>query len=334
MPRQRQIRQISSRPGSTYAAAARTPSARARRSGKLVAACVALLLTTTPAVAQDLGHKLPGLLGLDAARIPEAGLYLVDRLASYEADELRDRDGHLIPTAPFNLLGVANAFGASYTTKVSRSSVFLTMTVGWPIARIKTDIEDRPEASIDRFGLGDPYVQPVRLGWRNGRFDVVTSYSIYLPTGRSALAGGKGVSSGQITHEFSGGGSLYFKERTTFLTALASYQLDTRQRGIDITRGDSVQIEGGVGTKLFRELAETGIAGYTLWQVRDDRGTQLPRVLTGARDRVYGLGPEGAMLIKAIHGQVRVRYEWDFGARSRPQGHIFVVGINFLVHLP
>src|SRR6476660_7901401 len=166
-------------------AAARTSSAQARRSGDLVAVCVALLLMATPAVAQDLGHKLPGLLGLDAARIPEPGLYLVDRLARYEADELRDRDGHLIPTAPFNLLGVANAFGASYTTRVSQSSVFLTMTVGWPIARITRDVENRPEAAIDRFGLADPYVQPVRLGWRNGRADMVTSYGIYLPTDRS-----------------------------------------------------------------------------------------------------------------------------------------------------
>ena len=312
-------------------AAARRPSAQARRSGELVAVCVALLLTTTPAVAQDLGHKLPGLLGLDAARIPEPGLYLVYRLASYEAEELRDRDGHLIPTAPFNLLGVANAFGASYTTKVSRSSVFLTMTVGWPIARIKADVEDRPEARIDRFGLGDPYVQPVRLGWRNGRSDVVTSYSIYLPIGRSALAGGKGVSSGQITHEFSGGGSLYFKDRTTFLTALASYELNTRQRGIDVTRGDAIEIQGGMGTKFFGQLAEAGVAGFAFWQVRDDRGADLPPVLRGARDRVYGLGPEAAILLKAIRGQVRVRYEWDIGARARPQGRIFVAGLNFFL---
>jgi len=312
-------------------AAGRTPSARARRSGELVAVCVALILTTTPAVAQDLGHKLPGLLGLDAARIPEPGLYFVDRLASYEADELRDRDGRLIPTAPFNLLGMANAFGASYTTRLSQSSVFLTMTVGWPISRIKRDVEDRPEAAIDRFGLADPYVQPVRLGWRNGRSDVVMAYGIYLPTDRSPLAGGKGVSSGQITHEFSGGGSLYFKDRTAFLTALASYQLHMRQRGIDVTRGDAIQIEGGLGTKLFGQLAEAGLAGFAFWQVRDDRGADLPPVLRGARDRVYGLGPEAAIMLKAIRGQVRVRYEWDIGARARPQGHLFVAGLNFFL---
>jgi hypothetical protein len=295
---------------------------------------LALLLSTASAFAQDLGHRLPGLLGLDAARIPEPGLYLVNRLAIYEAEKLRDRNGNLVPTAPFNLLGRAMVFGGSYTTKISGNSMFLTMTAGGPIAQVKLDIENRPEIGVDRLGLGDFYIQPFRLGWRKRRFDLVTSYGIYVPTGRSPLAGGKGVSSGQITQEFSSGGSIYFKDRSHFLTALASYQLYTRQRGIDITRGDSLQIQGGIGTRLFRELVETGIAGYALWQVRDDRGTELPPALTGARDRVYGVGPEGAMLIKALQAQVRVRYEWDFGVRARPQGHIFVAAINFLVRRP
>jgi hypothetical protein len=294
---------------------------------------LALLLTTAPAFAQDLGHKLPGLLGLDAGRIPEPGLYLVDRLAIYEAEKLRDRNGNLIPTAPFNLLGLANAVGASYTT-VLGNSMFVTMTVGGSIAKVKRSVANRPEIGIDRLGLGDPYIQPFRLGWRKRRFDLVTSYGIYLPTDRSPLAGGKGVSSGQITQELSGGGSVYFRDRSHFVVGLASYQLNAHQRGIDITRGDSVQIQGGIGTKFLGELAETGIAGYALWQVRNDRGAELPPVLTGARDRVYGLGPEAAMFVKAIQGQLRVRYEWDLGVRARPQGHIFVVGISFLVHRP
>jgi hypothetical protein len=305
-----------------------------RRCGAVFGLGLALLFSTASAVAQDLGHKLPGLLGLDAGRIPEPGLYLVDRLAIYEAEKLRDRNGSLIPTAPFNLLGRSNAFGVSYTRKMSGDSIFLTMTAGGPIAQIKLNNENRFEIGVDRLGLGDPYIQPFRLGWRKKIFDVVTSYSIYLPTGRSPLAGGKGVSSGQITQEFSGGGSIYFRDRTRFVTAIASYQLNSRQRGIDIRRGDPVQVQGGIGTKFFRQLAETGVAGYALWQVRNDRGTELPPALTGIRDRVYGLGPEGAMLIKAIQAQVRVRYLWDFGVHARPQGHIFVTGINFLVHRP
>jgi hypothetical protein len=271
---------------------------------------------------------------LDAARIPEPGLYLLNRSAIYEAGELRDRNGNLIPTPTFDLLGRANVIGVSYARKLPRNSMFLMMAAGGPIAQVKLNTANRPELGVDRLGLGDPFIQPVRLGWRQERFDWVTAYTIYLPTGRSPLAGGKGVSSGQITHEFSGGGAVYFKDRNLFATALASYQLNSRQRGIDITRGDTIQIQGGIGTKLFGGLAETGLAGYALWQVRDDRGTELPTVLAGARDRVYGLGPEGAIRINAIRGQIRARYEWDFGARARPQGHIFAAGISFLVHRP
>src|SRR5262247_1155497 len=108
-----------------------------RRCDAVVGVGLALLLTTATAFAQDLGHKLPGSLGLDAGRIPEPGLYLVDRLAIYEAEKLRDRSGNLLPTAPFNLLGLANAFGVSYTTKILGNSMFLTMTVAGPVARVK-----------------------------------------------------------------------------------------------------------------------------------------------------------------------------------------------------
>jgi hypothetical protein len=304
-----------------------------RRCRTVVGFALALLLAPASAFAQDLGHKLPGLLGLDAGRIPPPGLYLIDRFAIYEADQLRDRNGNLIPIH-FNLQGLANAIGISYTTKISGDSLYLTMTLGGPISKVNLNIENRPDLGLDRLGLSDPFIEPFRLGWSKQRFDLVTSYGIYLPTSRSALAGGNGVSSGEITQEFSGGGSVYSKDRNQFVTALASYQVNTRQRGIDIKRGDLVQIQGGIGTRLFGELAETGMAGYALWQVSDDRGRQLPPVLSGLRDRVYGLGPEGAMLIKPIHAQLRVRYEWDFGVRARPQGHIFVVDLNFLVHRP
>src|SRR5262245_3439673 len=163
-----------------------------KRCSAVVRAGLALLLTTASALAQDLGHKLPGLLGLDAGRIPEPGLYLVNRLAVYEAERLRNRNGNLIPAAPFNLLARANAFGVSYTTKIPNKSTFLTMTAGLPAAQIKLTVENRLELGVDRLGLGDFYIQPFRLGWRKRHFDAVASYGIYLPTGRSQFAGGKG----------------------------------------------------------------------------------------------------------------------------------------------
>ena len=297
----------------------------------LLLAISLILLPDVNIDAQDLGHKLPGLIGLDAGRIPEPGLYVIDRVVCYEADELRDRLGHVIPTGELQLQGLSNATGISYTIKLPRNGLSLTATAAAPLARLRLDIHDRPEANFDRFGLTDIYIQPARLGWRSNLFDVVASYALYLPTGTSPLAGGTGLSSGQVTHEVSAGGSIFAdKRRTVIITALTSYDLNLRKRGVDITRGDTLQVQGGAGLSRFDRTVEAGLAGHGLWQVRDDRGADLPLVLRGAHDRVYGLGPELAVTVKAIRSQIRIRYEWELGVRSRPQGNVVVVGLNLI----
>ena len=301
----------------------------------LLVVCAELLLAADSVDAQDLGHKLPGLIGLEAGKVPPPGLYLIDRVVSYEADELRDRTGMLIPVTDLHLVGRANAVGLSYTIQPPRRRTSFTVTAAAPLARLRLNIHDRPEASFDRFGLADIYIQPALLGWRLEGGDLVASYGLYLPTGTSPLAGGKGLSTGHLTHQFSVGGSIYTnKNRTSFVTALASYDANLRKRRIDITRGDTVNIQGGAGTNLFNRVVEAGLAFNSLWQVRDDRGADLPVVLRGARDRVYGFGPDGAVMIKAIQSQLRIRYEWDMGVRSRPQGRLFVVGLNVTLHRP
>jgi len=299
----------------------------------LLVICVELMPGARRADAQDLGHKLPGLIGLDAGRIPQPGLYAIDRVVWYGADELRDRAGNRVPVGDLGLLGISNAVGLSYTLR--RGSRSFTTTAAAPLARLRLDVHDRPEASFDRFGFGDIYIQPARVGWRSDRVDLVGSYGLYIPTGASPLAGGKGLSEGHITHEFSSGGTIFADpNRTSFLTALASYDLNLRKRGVDITRGDTLRVQGGAGVRLLNGVVEAGLAFYALWQVRDDRGADLPSVLKGARDRVYGLGPDVAVLIEPIQSEVRVRYEWDMGVHSRPQGKVLVVGLNVSLQRP
>ena len=299
----------------------------------LLAICLVLLLHSAAAYAQNLGHKLPGLLGLDAGRIPEPGLYVIDRAGIYDADKLRDRNGRLI--GPLNLVAYSNAFGLSYTFKLT-DGVFLTTTVGGPIAGIKLDLGNRQQANLDLLGLADPYIQPVRLGWRKQRFELVTSYGIYLPTDKSALAGGSGISSGQITHQFSAGGAGYFKDRTRFLTALASYQLNMRQRGIDITRGDAVQIEGGLGTKLLGSRLETEMG---LRVMRFGRcATTAERIcrLYFAERAIKSteLGPKPRWSSRQfMHRSAYAMNGTSVSTRDR-RDRFFFVGVNFLVQKP
>lgn len=291
-----------------------------------IAACVCALLIATEAHAQlDIGHKTLGTAGLRAGAQAPPGIYIADRFIGYSADEVVDRRGERIDVG---LAARANAYalGAKAVFLLPFHRTHLGVALALPVARIHVDTL-RPLSSIDRFGLGDVYAQPLQLGWRLPNLDVVTGYGVYLPTGRYEPRGGSGVGRGHVTHQMFVGGTVYFDSaRTWHLSALASYDLNERKRGIDITRGDTVQIQGGAGKRIL--IFELGVVGYALWQARDDRGADLPQQLRGARDRVVGLGAEASALLPWIRGQLSIRYARDVTARSRPMGAIFVVSLN------
>src|SRR5947207_1607522 len=98
-----------------------------RKSPLLIAICLSWAFGAAALEGQDLGHKLPGLIGLDAGRIPEPGLYVVDRVVSYEADELRDRFGNVIPVGQLELQALSNAAGVSYTARLPRNGLFFSV---------------------------------------------------------------------------------------------------------------------------------------------------------------------------------------------------------------
>lgn len=306
---------------------------RSARGALLVGSClIACLLFPGEAAAQDLGHKFPGGVGVDAGVQGPPGLYLADRLLWYSANRVVSRTGATLPLAGFDLDALGNGLGLHGTVQLSQE-LHLGATVAVPLAHLASSSDD-PRTSIDRFGLGDVYVMPLRLGWRLPQFDVVASYGMYIPTGRFEPEGGGGVGRGFWTHQFSLGGAIFFdRQRRGRASLLSNYDLNLRKQGLDLTRGDTVQTQGGVGVLLFGML-DVGLAGYALWQVRDDRGSDLPDVLRGARDRVFGVGPEVNLLLPELRTRFGARYTWDVGARSRPEGGLLVVNVAVALWRP
>lgn len=292
-------------------------------------AVVVTLTSWTPARAQqDLGHKILGTLGIDAGVQRDTGLYLADRLVYYHSNTVIDRNGAEVPVG-LNLDAVANALGAGLSLEVPGVQTFVNLGVGVPIARVRANT-DRPEASVDRFGFGDLFVQPLGLGWRLKGADIVTGYAFYAPTGRSAAGGSGGIGRGHWTHQFSLGGTAFFDSRRSWrLSALGSYDWNQKKRDIDITRGDTVQIQGGLGGGVH-PLVAVGVDGYALWQVQDDRGSDLPPALRGARDRAFGLGPEVSLLLPPLRSRFTVRYVHDVSVRSRPRGGLLSLEFTFV----
>ncbi len=288
-----------------------------------------LLVSVAASADGELGHRVLGSVGLDAGTQPGEGVYAGDRFLYYSSDRLIDRRGDPVPVQGLEVGAYANVVGISGTLK-PEGWPYLSAAFAVPAAWLSTQA-DVPPTDVARFGLGDIFVQPLMVGWRFPHLDTVASYSFYAPTGQINR---KGLGQPQWTQQFSMGGTLFFDdERALRLSALASYNLYHRKIGLDITRGDSVQIQGGLGGRFF-QLLDVGVVGYAMWQMGDDRGSDLPLALRGAREQVFGVGPEIGMTIPAIRAKLTARYAWDLGAKARLEGRVLVVSLSFLAWPP
>jgi hypothetical protein len=261
----------------------------------LAAACLTFAST---ARAQDLGHKLVGTLGLDAGSQPPPGFYVADRILYYQSDTLRDLHGDRVDIDNLSLHAFANAVGVSGVVAIPQISTDVSAGIAAPVVSLGAHA-DRPEVSVEHFGVGDISLKPLQLGWHFWRAGVVAEYSVYIPTGNVEITTSRTVR-GQVTHQFSLGGTVNFDAAERwFASALASFQINQRKNGVDITRGEALQIQGGVGVRPTR-IWELGVAGCAMWQLQDNTGHDLDPMLRAWRDRVYGVGPEVALLIPAI----------------------------------
>ena len=289
----------------------------------------ALVLASRPAAAQQqLGYKLLGSAGIDAGVQPLPGLVVISQTLHYGASQLRDREGNLVAIDGLSIDATGSALGASYTSK-AKGAPYLSFAIGLPVARVHIN-SDEPAAALNAYGFSDLFVQPIKVGWRQRRFDLVTAYVMYVPTGHFEPRGGAGPGRGYWTHQVSLGGALFADStRTHRFSALASYERNTRKRGIDIRRGDMLQIQGGAGASVKR-IAVIGLAGYGLRQVTPDRGADLPRTLRNERSRVFGLGPEIDVTIPKWKTRATLRVEREFGVESRPKGQVIALGVSYL----
>jgi hypothetical protein len=284
-----------------------------------------LVASGTAFAQQDLGHKIPGTLGFKAGQQLDPGGYLGLGFLYYGSDQLIDRNGKPVPTRGLDVHAFASAIGFAVVFQLPGSPVYYTGSLSVPVVSLEAHAEE-PAFAVSRNGLGNLAVHPVKLGWRAGPVDLVVGYGVYAPTGQfEPTALGKG----QWTHELSMGGAFYCApRRACVISALGSYELNGKKRGdIDLTRGDTMLVEGGIGIRLLRWL-QVGATGYGLWQVRDHRGADVPSLLRGAHDRVYGVGPEVVLSIPSWRTQIDLRYTHDLGPRSRPVAQLFVLTLS------
>jgi hypothetical protein len=111
---------------------------------------------------------------------------------------------------------------------------------------------------------------------------------------------------------------------------LASYEINSRKRGIDIRRGDLIQIQGGAGVGVAKVLT-LGVASFALWQVTADQGADIPPSLRRQWSRAFGVGPEVNVAIPSWRTRFDLRAERELGVRSHPKGTVVAFSAAYSV---
>jgi hypothetical protein len=288
------------------------------------AVCVAsaVLGLATPALAQLNGQHIKGSAGLKAgSQAPPGGYVVIPVLYFYGADEVKNRDGDALP---FNGKLNASVFGAGLnvvtTKKVLGGSYGFSVILPWADNRLQgTEIGSNPGA-----GITDMAIQPISLGWHRKRADVLTGYTMFVPTGRYEDGASNNTGLGMWGHELALGTTVYLDAARKFHAGtLATFDFQSKKKDSDTKVGNILNLEGGLGGDFLKGGLTTGLSYYATFKLTDDQFDGFPELNLPGRNKVFGIGPEGTLALamrKTVYGFVTLRYQWEVYARTTTQG--------------
>lgn len=161
-----------------------------------------------------------------------------------------------------------------------------TISVGSLSKTVSKDGSVNIESSM--YGFGDMLTVPVMLDWRGKNYDVGLYYGFYAPTGAYSEDRIANVGMGFWTQQFQAFGAYYFDaERKTAATVVATYNLNSKIYDKDLTPGQSMTLEYGLG-HYVNDRVEIGAYGYHQWQISADAGSAAKQ--KNVLYQIHGIG--------------------------------------------
>lgn len=305
----------------------------------------AALFCAAPAQAQLNGENLLGDMGVKSGTQPDAGIYVSTIYYRYSADSIKDAKGNSIQLDPTGQGSQTINAGMPLVYYVSGKRVLganFGMMAVLPIAAGSLEAPGLAFSENASTGLSDLYVMPVQLGWHFKQADAVAGVGFFAPTGRYSAGASDNLGKGMWSYEASGGATVYLDpKRTLSVATTAYYETHSAKDGVmrvenitltDVTVGDLITLEGGIGKSFLHGAASVGMAYYAQWKITsDDLGASsaLPP-LSGipVHHRVWGVGPDVTIPIASkskLISLVNLRYLWEQGAELKTQGNTFMV---------
>jgi hypothetical protein len=166
------------------------------------------------------------------------------------------------------------------------------------------------------FGVGDFFGEGT-LSWHEKQWDYSLGAGFWAPSGDSAPGPTVRAGLGYWTPMLTAGATWYVDaDKTWSISALSRYEINTRSRDTQVTTGQAYTLEWGMA-KTIKHI-DLGIAGYYQDQVTANHG---PTGTPANYNSVAAVGPEINGMIPKIQVIASLRYEYEFLAYNRAQGH-------------
>ncbi len=280
----------------------------------------ALALAAIPGAmqAQPDAHYVPGIEGIGCATLPPPGWYFRDYNVFYFANQENGWTGHNLHVPGLEAMTYANVPRAIYISDIKLFGGNLGGDVVLPL--IYNSLR-APGYDTCKFGIGDFYGEGT-LSWHPKQFDIGAAVGFWAPTGSSGEPTSPGL--GYWTPEFTLGATWYPDEAKTWaVSALNRYEFNTADRDTENTAGQAWTLEYGVSKKLL-DTIDVGLVGYYQQRVTASTGpatAPLPAEAQFPYSRVAAVGPEVNILFPKPLIWVALRYNYEFMAEDRVQGH-------------
>ncbi|HEY5913312.1 MAG TPA: transporter [Verrucomicrobiae bacterium] len=295
-------------------------------------ALVAGALLSIPGVlqAQPSAHYVPGVEGLKGASLPPPGFYLRDYNAFYFADRVNDSDGKKArgPAGEVDAEAFiyANVPRLIWITDLQLLGGNIGVDALLPLQYTDLKITGGPRPVNDgTFGIGDLFAETT---WSKHieKFDFSLGAGVWVPTGDSSpVFGTTRAGSGFWTAMLTAGATWYVDaDKLWAISALNRYEFNSQKEGATYTPGQAYTLEWGISRALSKTV-DVGVVGYYQQQVTEDSGSGKT---TPERDRVAAVGPEVNVFYPKFKLGWSLRYDYEFMAESRLQGHTVALTIT------
>jgi hypothetical protein len=265
------------------------------------------------------GHYVNGVEGIKAATLPPPGFYGRLYTVYYTADTMRNGDGDKLDIDfDVKVFAVVPRFIWMTKAEVLGGNFFMDALVPFQYTDVKIGIAGIED---DKFGIGDPFVEPFGLSWHGKWYDAAVAAGAYIPVGEYDKNDAASPGEDMWTAMFTAGGTVYFDPAKSWAASILSrFETHSYKRDIDVRPGNDFHFEYGV-SKTFMKTLDVGIAGYCQWQVSDDKGGDVSWD-ESEHDRVFAVGPEVNYFMPQYLAFISLRGEKEFGARDRSEGYV------------